>query len=111
MDCKFVMNRITSLRLEKNVSEYKMSLDLGQNRSYIQSISSGRAMPSMKMFFDICDYFEITPAEFFDEELNEKILYCKKLSDKISKLSDEDINLIERLTDRFGSNDNGLVTK
>ena len=105
MDSKFVMNRITALRLEKNVSEYKMSLDLGQNRSYIQSISSGRAMPSMKMFFDICDYFEITPAEFFDEEHSEKILYCKKLADKISKLSVNDIRLIEQLVERLSNNE------
>ena len=61
MDEAFIRSRITELRLKKGVSEYQMSLDLGQNRSYIQAISSGRALPSMKQFLNICEYFEITP--------------------------------------------------
>ena len=36
MDKMFIANRITELRLKKNVSEYQMSLDLGRNKSYIQ---------------------------------------------------------------------------
>lgn len=59
MNEQFVRNRITELRLKKDVSEYQMSLDLGKNKSYIQGISSGRSMPSMKQFFEICDYLEI----------------------------------------------------
>ena len=63
MDEEFIRNRITELRLKRNVSEYQMSLDLGQNRSYIQAISSGRALPSMGHFLKICDYFEISPMQ------------------------------------------------
>ena len=66
MDEEFIRNRITELRLKKGVSEYQMSMELGQNRSYIQAISSGRSMPSMKQFLNICEYFEITPLQFFD---------------------------------------------
>lgn len=43
MDEEFIRNRITELRLKKGVSEYQMSMELGQNRSYIQAISSGRS--------------------------------------------------------------------
>jgi len=68
LDEQFVRNRITELRLKKDISEYQMSLDLGKNKSYIQGISSGRSMPSMKQFFEICDYLEITPIEFFKTE-------------------------------------------
>ena len=64
MDEEFIRNRITELRLKKGVSEYQMSMELGQNRSYIQAISSGRSMPSMKQFLNICEYFEITPLNF-----------------------------------------------
>ena len=44
MDEEFIRNRITELRLKKGASEYQMSLALGQNRSYIQGISSGRSL-------------------------------------------------------------------
>ena len=36
MDKNFIGERISELRLKKNVSEYQMSLDLGKNKSYIQ---------------------------------------------------------------------------
>ncbi|MCD7737610.1 MAG: transcriptional regulator, partial [Lachnospiraceae bacterium] len=34
-----VRNRITELRKQKNVSEYRMSQDLGKSKGYIQSIT------------------------------------------------------------------------
>ena len=63
---EFVRERITQLRLRKGVSEYQMSYDLGHSRGYVYNISSGKALPPMKEFFAICDYFEITPQQFFD---------------------------------------------
>ena len=41
MNEQFVRNRITELRLKKDVSEYQMSLDLGKNKSYIACRPSG----------------------------------------------------------------------
>ena len=64
MDEEFIRYRITELRLKKGISEYQLSLELGQNRGYIQAISSDRALPSMKQFLNICEYFEITPLQF-----------------------------------------------
>ena len=67
MDETFIRDRITQLRLRKGVSEYQMSYDLGHSRGYVYNISSGKALPPMKEFLVICDYFEITPQQFFDE--------------------------------------------
>ena len=74
MDEKFIRDRITYLRMQKNVSEYKMSLDLGHGKSYIQSIASGRALPSMSEFLYICDYLDVSPKNFFDPELKDPVL-------------------------------------
>ena len=49
MDKNFIGERISELRLKKNVSEYQMSLDLGKNKSYIQSLTSGRSLPTMQI--------------------------------------------------------------
>ena len=67
---KFIRDRITALRIKKNVSEYRMSLDLGHSDSYIRNITSGKALPSMGEFLYICEYFGITPQEFFDDANN-----------------------------------------
>ena len=50
---EFVRNRITQLRINKGISEYQLSYDLGHSRGYINNISSGKSMPSMNEFF--CD--------------------------------------------------------
>lgn len=107
MDEKFIAERITKLRLQKNISEYKMSLELGQSKSYIQGISSGKAMPSMKQLFNICDYFEISLAEFFDDESDDPQL-MHKLTTLFKQLSPEDseriIDLMERLIELNSKN-------
>ena len=57
--------RLSKLRGHKGVSARDMSLSIGQNAGYINSIENGRALPSMKTFFVICEYLGITPCEFF----------------------------------------------
>ncbi|MBD5466564.1 MAG: helix-turn-helix transcriptional regulator [Lachnospiraceae bacterium] len=59
-------NRLTRLRMEKDVSARDMSLSLGLSESYINKIENEKTLPSMSTFFDICDYFHITPMEFFN---------------------------------------------
>lgn len=61
----FVRSRITELRLKKDVSEHRMSLDLDKSPSYIRGITNGSALPSLKELFHIICYFGMTPAEFF----------------------------------------------
>lgn len=58
--------RLIQLRELKKVSARDMSLSIGQNPSYIHFIETGKSMPSISMFLFICDYFKITPAEFFN---------------------------------------------
>lgn len=61
-------NRLTRLRMDKDVSARDMSLSLGLSESYINKIENEKTLPSMNTFFDICDYFHITPMEFFNME-------------------------------------------
>lgn len=100
MDTNYIRERITELRMKKDVSEHRMSLDLGHARSYIHSIVSGRVLPSMSEFLFICEYFEITPKNFFDEELKEAAQFTH-LEKNIRKLSEQDLTLIVNLTERL----------
>lgn len=93
MDTNFIRNRITQLRLQKGVSEYKMSYDLGHSRSYIYNISSGKTLPPMAEFLQICNYFNITPSQFFDTSTDNPALLQTAI-DELKKLSDDDLMLI-----------------
>ena len=103
MDEEFIRKRITQLRLQKNVSEYKMSFDLGHSRSYIQSISSGRALPSMSEFLYICEYFNITPMDFFDTHSSETLL-VQELNIISKNLSGKDLELLIQMAKRLSAN-------
>lgn len=58
--------RITELRTQKGISARDMSLSLGQSESYINKIENKRTLPSMAGFIYICEFFDITPQEFFN---------------------------------------------
>ncbi len=89
----YVRQRITELRLKRDVSEYEMSLALGMNRNYIQGITSGKALPSMAQFLNICEYFEITPMQFFDgETLYPQLI--RKVIEEMQGMDDEDLLLL-----------------
>lgn len=96
----FVRNRITQLRINKGLSEYQLSYDLGHSRGYINNISSGKSLPSMSEFFVICDYFNITPIEFFDSKHSNPELLSKAL-EELKSLNDDDILLILTLIKRI----------
>lgn len=65
----FIAERLSALREQKNISAREMSLDLGQNESYINRIENKKTFPSMQVFFYICEYLDITPCDFFDLSL------------------------------------------
>lgn len=100
MDEKFVQERITQLRLRKGVSEYRMSYDLGHSRGYIHNISSGKATPPMKEFFAICDYFDLTPQQFFDEGTQNPELIQKAVAG-MKQLDETDLLMILGLINRL----------
>lgn len=97
---QYVRDRITQLRLDKGVSEYQMSYDLGHSRGYINNITSGKSLPSLGEFFSICDYFEITPTAFFDAEQNNPSNITKAI-DSLKNLDNEDLSLALNLISRL----------
>lgn len=68
MNNNFIGERVTSLRLQKGISEYKLSKNIGKCNNYINKVSSGRLVPTIETLFSICEYFGITLSQFFQEE-------------------------------------------
>lgn len=95
---EFVRNRITELRIQKNVSEHRMSLDLDKSGSYIRGITSGAALPSLKEFFNIMDYFEMTPAAFFAPLEDDGSRY-HRLCERMRRLDSEYLEKVEIFLD------------
>lgn len=79
-----------------------MSLDLGHSKSYIQSISSGKSLPSLSEFLYICDYLGVTPKEFFDDTVTEPTL-VNELYNLTKEMSKEDILVLINTAKRLNT--------
>ncbi len=89
--------RLSEIMEENNRTARDVSLNIGQNSGYINSILNEKAYPSMDVFFKICEELSITPVDFFDtktrypEMMNRIIPYLQKLDhqqlDTITKVT------------------------
>lgn len=93
MDSSFIRTRLSDLRIKKGVSEYKMSLDLGHSKGYIQGISSGKAFPSVPELFYICEYLGVSLQEFFSPEIDDPHL-VNELYNLAKTLEPEDLQVL-----------------
>ena len=91
MDKKFIGDRITSLRMGRDITERELSNIIGKSDNYINSITTGRTFPSIVSLLDICEYFEITLFEFFypSTQNPEKL---KKVYDEIVRVSSDNLD-------------------
>lgn len=88
--------RLAKLRMKKGVSSRDMSLSIGQNPGYISNIECGKALPSMAVFFFICDYLNVSPSAFFDTD-NENPEKAAQLLSDLKRLDDEQLSAIAAL--------------
>ncbi len=102
MNEQYIRERITELRLQKGVSEYKMSLDLGHSKSYIQSISSGKSLPSLPEFLYICEYLGVSPKEFFDNSQENPAL-VNQIYSQLLHMDKEDLEALLTIATRLTS--------
>lgn len=88
--------RLGELRERKGVSAWDMSLSIGQNPGYINTIENGHSLPSMSAFLSICDYLMISPCEFFD--LDAKVPErLRSITENLKKLDDEQLASVETI--------------
>lgn len=84
--------------MKNGVSARDMSLSMGQSVGYINKIESRQNLPSMTGFFYICEFLGITPAEFFNEEI-ENPQRVKDFTGKLDELTDAQFSALEAVLD------------
>ena len=81
----YVKQRIIKLRISKNISARKLSIELGQGQNYITHIENGQSSISLESLENICDYFGISVSDFFDEKTEYPLQY-RKIIEELNKL-------------------------
>ncbi len=93
-------NRLAQIRSKRGISARDMSLSIGQNPGYINTIENGKAFPTMKNFFYICEFLHITPKEFFDADA-EKAEKINTLTEQLNQLDERQIDIITALVNEL----------
>ena len=102
MDIEYVRQRITELRLKRNISEYQLSYDIGHSKNYVHNIVTGYSQPSVKELLYLIEALGVSPRDFFDEK-NEfrNPQLSKQIIDGIKGLSDEDLEAVLLMIQRL----------
>lgn len=93
-----ILNRITQLRIQKDISEKQMSRDIGKTPSYLSSMTKNKSIPSMLSLITICEYFQISLSEFFDFEDNQYPIVVNEIRNELIQLDEEELGVILQLT-------------
>lgn len=101
IDARFIQDRILQLTTTKgNIAARQISKDLGHNDGYIKDICSHRSLPSMREFLYLCEYFGITPMEFFNEA-KRTTPDQQKVINAVYNMSPEDVALLIKIIERL----------
>ena len=100
MDETFIQERIRQLVADSGKSEKLVSRELGRSAGYIQSLTSGKSVPSLLMFFQVCEYFDIEPRDFFDPHISYPLPIQRILS-YIYQMTEEDLAVLEPIAQRL----------
>jgi len=79
-----ILNRIGYFRNKKNISAYKLGLELGHAKTYFYRIESGEIELTIELLLDVLDILGVSTTEFFcpfiDDESIEILNNYKNLS-------------------------------
>ena len=93
MNQEWFSSRLAQIRTARKLSARDLSLSLGQSPGYINKIENKRSLPSMQVFFYLCEYLKITPEDFFAQNITYPIL----LNETISELKKLDSHQLEHI--------------
>jgi len=100
MSTDFISDRIIQLRQKIDVSAREMSLAIGMAPNFIHTLENKKALPSLESFIYICDYFRISPRDFFDEG-NNNPSKINALIKELKCLDDDALVLVTSLVQRL----------
>lgn len=84
-----ILARIGYFRNKKNISAYKLGLELGHSKTYFYRVESGEIALTIDTFLEILDILQITTTEFFCPDVAQLDEY-KEFFDLLNSFSKEE---------------------
>ena len=111
VDDKFIRARVLNLIAARNLSDRATSLSLGLNENYINKYRKGDPVyPSVDVLLNICEFFKITPAEFFEPALDDPIS-ARAVYEELKRIGNDRIEQILKLFSVIDGQDLDVIIK
>lgn len=89
-----ILDRITQLRMQKNITEKKISRDIGKTSTYLSSMNKNKSMPSLRTLISICDYLGVSLSEFFDFTNNPYPIKINEIRNELLEFSENELDTL-----------------
>lgn len=89
-----ILDRITQLRMQKNITEKKISRDIGKTSTYLSSMNKNKSMPSLRTLISICDYLGVSLSEFFDFTDNPYPIKINEIRNELLKFNENELDTL-----------------
>ena len=67
MDKKTFGVELAKARGARNLSAHQLSRLLGKDETYVSKVENGKAYPSMRMYFEMCEILGMHPKELLEK--------------------------------------------
>ena len=84
--------------MAKGVSAREMSLAMGQSEGYVAQIERKHNLPSMTVFSYMCEYFGVTPKDFFDD-VQKNPEFLQIMLEKMKSFNQEELESVMSVVD------------
>ena len=95
--------RIAKLCADHNITLKELSYGVDKSSSHISNIMTGNKYPSMHALYDICEYFSMSPSQFFSYE--EVGVDTASYLDKVLNATEQQRNMICDFIDMLNKNE------
>lgn len=99
-----ILDKINKLRTEFGWSVYKLAEETGITQSTLSNMFTRHSTPSLTTLSQICQAFNITLSEFFNENNSDYSEEEKTLIYKYRKLNKRDKKIVVKLIDTINDN-------
>ncbi|SHK61097.1 helix-turn-helix domain-containing protein [Paramaledivibacter caminithermalis] len=97
METNYIGTKIKSLRKNSKLTLAQLAKLINSSAGFLSDIEKGKSLPSIPKLIEICNALDITLAEFFQEEIQEKSTSIDEVVKELENLTPSQLEAINNL--------------
>ena len=93
------IKQLKHIRFINDCTQYGLTYKMGMPREYFPQVERGKREMTIPEFLKFCEFFNLSPRDFFEEKYPWETVEKRKLYKKIEDLSPRDRHLVEKFVE------------